>query len=153
MLRVSNLDLLQTPEWVWQPLGPFGIDPCAGEGTRIAERNWTTGGLDRLWDEPWFSNPPFSQKADWIRKALFAYADGILLLPERGSAPWFGPVAKACTAYWVMGKKINFIGGPSSNNLGSVLFCFGESMVDRVLKSGLPGHLCRVETFVPRKGI
>tara|TARA_R110000824_G_scaffold285944_1_gene474067 strand:- start:451 stop:909 length:459 start_codon:yes stop_codon:yes gene_type:complete len=149
---MQKLDLLQTPDWVWKPLGTFGLDPCAGEGTEIGRINFreSDDGLSLPWTSTWFCNPPFSQKDGWINKALEADAPGILLLPERGSAPWFGPVAAWCTAYWVMGKKINFIGGPSSNNMGTALFCFGESMVDRVLDSGLPGHLCRVEQFVPR---
>jgi len=47
----------------------------------------------------------------------------------------------------VMGKKINFEGGSSSNNIGSVLFPFGEIAVQRINNSGLPGHFVRVEWF------
>jgi hypothetical protein len=49
-----------------------------------------------------------------------------------------------------MGQKINFIGGPSSNNLGSVLFPFGSEARGRILKSGLPGHFVEVRKFVSR---
>lgn len=109
----------------------------------------TKNGLELPWMGFAFCNPPFSQKEVWAEK-MTQHGNGILLLPERGSAPWFGPIAKACTAYFVMGKKINFIGGSSSNNVGTVLFLFGDEAVDRVRKSGLPGHLVRVEYFNPR---
>ena len=55
-----------------------------------------------------------------------------------------------CGSYWVMGQKINFIGGPSSNNLGSVLFPFGDEARSRLLESGLPGHLVDVVAYRPR---
>lgn len=142
-------DNLQTPEYVYRSLGYIDLDPCAGENTDIGLHNWTRGGLYSDWFGFVFCNPPFSQKELWIEK-MIEHGNGILLLPERGSAPWFGPLAKACTAYFVMGKKINFIGGSSSNNVGTVLFLFGEEAVNRINKSNLPGHLCRVEYFRSR---
>ena len=146
-------DGLQTPEWVYGRLGQIDLDPCAGIDTRIASVNWSIergeDGLKRPWQGFVFCNPPFSQKEIWAEK-MVEHNDGVLLLPERGSAPWFGPLAVKAGHYWVMGKKINFIGGPSSNNLGSVLFLFGAEAVAKVLISDLPGHLVKVEGFRPR---
>jgi len=79
------------------------------------------------------------------------HGKGILLLPERGSAPWFTPLAASAGAYWVMGKKINFVGGQSSNNVGSVLFLFGREAARRIIDCELPGHLVRVAMFRERK--
>lgn len=81
---------------------------------------------------------------------MVAHGNGILLLPERGSAPWFGPLAEKARFYFVLGRKINFIGGSSSNNIGSVLFPFGELAIERIIKSGLPGHFNEVLYFNPR---
>ena len=81
---------------------------------------------------------------------MIAHNNGILILPERGSAPWFGPLAKEVGTYFIMGKKINFIGGPSSNNLGSVLFPFGSEAIRRIENSGLPGLMLEVKSFRPR---
>lgn len=81
---------------------------------------------------------------------MIRHGNGILLLPERGSSPWFGPLAKACGCYFVMGRRINFIGGSSSNNVGSVLFPFGKLAIEKIKNSGLPGHFVRVEWFRPR---
>lgn len=146
-------DTLQTPAWVYGPLGPFDLDPCAGEETEIGNVNWWDGrgedGLTLDWFGFVWCNPPFSQKETWGRK-MIEHGNGILILPERGSAPWFGPLAESAGRYFVMGRKINFIGGPSSNNLGSVLFPFGREAVCRIKESGLPGHFVRVEYFTPR---
>lgn len=146
-------DCLQTPPWVYQPLGSFDLDPCAGVSTNIAKTNYRLqnqqDGLTLAWHGFVWCNPPFSEKEKWITLSA-AHNDGILLLPERGSAPWFGPLALHTGYYFVLGKKINFIGGPSSNNLGSVLFPFGTRALEGIRNSGLPGHLVRVESFTPR---
>jgi len=146
-------DKLQTPGWVYRAIGPFDLDPCAGEATDIGEVNWWDGrgecGLSREWFGMVYCNPPFSQKELWIQK-MVEHGSGILILPERGSAPWFGPLAKAAGGYFVMGRKINFIGGSSSNNVGSCLFPFGEEAVSRIARSGLPGHFVEVGWFTPR---
>lgn len=146
-------DTLQTPEYLFKPLGPFDLDPCAGQETKIAIKNWWIGrgedGLENDWDGFVWCNPPFSEKHIWIEK-MIKHNNGILILPERGSAPWFGPLVEAIGSYFVMGKKINFIGSTSSNNLGSVLFPFGEIAKQRINNSGLPGHFVDVKYFRPR---
>jgi hypothetical protein len=146
-------DRLQTPAYIYEAIGPFDLDPCAGESTSIAKVNWWDGrgecGLSREWFGMVYCNPPFSQKERWIEK-MIEHSNGILILPERGSAPWFGPLAEAAGLYFVMGKKINFIGGSSSNNVGSCLFPFGGEAIRRIKNCGLPGHLVAVEMFTPR---
>lgn len=153
MMSLKKNDCLMTPSWVIKELGVIDLDPCAGIDTNIGVSNFRIeDGLDGLklpWNGFVFCNPPFSQKEVWGRRAA-EHGNGILLLPERGSAPWFGPLAEKADAYFVMGKKINFIGGTSSNNLGSVMFLFGDEAVKRVRESGLPGHLVEVRYFRPR---
>ncbi len=147
-------DCLQTPEWVYKPLGAFDLDPCAGEHTNIAAINLWDGRGENGLLENWggrfvWCNPPFSEKEIWSKK-MADNNNGLLILPERGSAPWFGPLAMVTGKYWVMGKKINFIGSTSSNNLGSVLFPFGDEAEVRIEKSGLPGHFVEVKYFRSR---
>lgn len=146
-------DTLQTPEHIYKPLGPFDLDPCAGENTSIADVNYWIGrgedGLSLSWFGFVWCNPPFSQKEIWAEK-MIKHNNGILILPERGSAPWFGQIAQKTGCYFVMGKKINFIGGESSNNVGSVLFPFGRKAIYNIYKSGLTGHFVKVKWFVPR---
>lgn len=150
---MNKNDNLRTPKYVTDQLGSFDLDPCAGEHTNIAKNNWWDGrgedGIKRDLFGFVFCNPPFSQKHIWILK-MIEHNNGILLLPERGSAPWFGPVASECKNYFVMGKKINFDGGSSSNNLGSVMFLFGDEAVKRIEQCNLPGHLNQVKWFRSR---
>lgn len=147
-------DKLQTPKWVYSELGRIDLDPCAGVDTNIGVTNWSIergeNGLERNWFGFVYCNPPFSQKEVWAKK-MIEHGNGILILPERGSAPWFGPLASVCRRYWVMGKKINFIGGSSSNNLGSVLFPFSPEAVTRILNSSLPGHFSEVTMYRARQ--
>lgn len=146
-------DCLRTPKYIIDALGPFDLDPCAGEYTNIGDVNYWDGNGENGLSLSWFGfvwcNPPFSQKEIWLEK-MINHGNGILILPERGSAPWFGPLAEKAGCYFVMGKKINFEGGSSSNNLGSILFPFGEIAVKRIKESGLPGHFVRVDWFRPR---
>jgi len=152
-MKLKKNDCLQTPTWIYKELGVIDLDPCAGINTDIGVNNYIIeNGLDGL-ELPWngfvYCNPPFSQKEQWSEK-MIEHGNGILILPERGSAPWFGPLAESAGAYWVMGKKIDFIGGPSSNNLGSVLFLFGVEARKRILESNLPGHYVDVMKFRAR---
>lgn len=155
IMKLKKHDTLQTPEWVYQPLGLFDLDPCAGEKTNIATVNWWDGrgenGLEMEWNGFVWCNPPFSQKELWAAK-MAKHGNGIMVLPERGSAPWFGSLAKHLRYHFIMGKKIDFIGGPSSNSLGSTLFLCGDEAIDRIEKSGLPGHLNETKWFKPRCG-
>lgn len=153
-MKLKPNDYLQTPPWVIRHLGHVDLDPCAGVSTYIGHINYAIeygqDGLQLPWAKFVYCNPPFSQKERWIAR-MKLHGNGLLLLPERGSAPWFGPLAECCGCYFVLGKKINFIGGSSSNNLGSVIFPFGDEAVQRLKNSGLPGHFVRVEIFTPRE--
>ena len=152
-VKMKKNDDLQTPTWVIDQLGLIDLDPCAGLHTRVAITNWAIergeNGLSREWYGFVFCNPPFSQKGMWIQR-MVNHKNGILMLPERGSSPWFGHVAQRAGHYWVMGRKINFVGGASSNNVGTVLFLFGKEARRRVINSQLPGHLVEVTHYRPR---
>lgn len=146
-------DNLVTPQYIIEGLGPFDLDPCAGIETNHGNVNYRIengeDGLTLPWKGFVWCNPPFSEKMRWVQK-MAQHSNGILLLPERGSAPWFGPLAEFCNFYFVMGRKINFIGGSSSNNVGSVLFPFGVKAHQRILNSNLPGHYVKVLKFTSR---
>ena len=153
MKELKKNDCLRTPHEIHSVLGRIDLDPCAGKNTEIGIKNYALergeNGLELEWDGFVYCNPPFSQKGLWIKK-MISHGNGILLLPERGSAPWCGPLVEISKKHFVMGKKINFDGGSSSNNLGSILFLFGDIAVQRIIDSGLPGHLNTVDFFRPR---
>lgn len=152
--EMKKNDNLETPAWVTDALGAFDTDPCAGPRTTIGRKhNYALergqDGLELPWEGVVWCNPPYSHKEVWIDK-MISHDNGVLILPERGSAPWFGPLAEHCGVYFVLGKKINFIGGPSSNPLGSVLFPFGHAGRARLHLTNLPGHFVEVVKFNPR---
>ena len=153
MKELKKNDCLGTPHEIYSVLGKIDMDPCAGENTNIGGINYAIergeDGLELEWEGFVYCNPPFSQKELWIRK-MINHGNGILLLPERGSAPWCGPLAIKSNKYWTMGKKINFDGGSTSNPAGSYLFLFGDIAIERIIDSGLPGHLSTVEFFRSR---
>lgn len=146
-------DDLRTPYEIYSTLGKIDLDPCAGENTNIGVKNYALergeDGLSLNWEGFVYCNPPFSQKELWIKK-MITHGNGILILPERGSTPWFGPLAENAIKHFVMGKKINFEGGASSNPTGSCLFLFGEIAVRRIINSGLPGLMTTVDFFRSR---
>ena len=152
-MELKKNDKLQTPYWVYSEFGKVDLDPCAGERTSIGVDNFAIergqDGLILDWFGFVYCNPPFSQKEKWIEK-MINHGNGILMLPERGSAPWFGPLAVEAGKYWVMGEKINFDGGSSSNNIGSALFLFGDDAVQRITESKLSGHLVDVKLYRTR---
>lgn len=92
-------DRLMTPPWVIQELGRVDLDPCAGASTYIGKTNWAVerdeNGLDLDWFGFVYCNPPFSQKEVWAKK-MIEHGNGILILPERGSAPWKLPISVWC---------------------------------------------------------
>jgi len=152
-MKLKENDFLQTPEWVYKTLGAIDLDPCAAPNTAIGRTNYVyeqgENGLELEWFGFVYCNPPFSKKEQWIEK-MVGHGNGILLLPERGSTPWHGPCANACKYHFTMGKKINFEGGSSSNPTGSTMFLFGEEAKKRIINSGLPGTLNRVELYRAR---
>ena len=137
-------DDLRTPKYIIDALGKIDLDPCSGMQTTIGGvSNWSIergeDGLNKEWFGFVYCNPPFSEKEQWIEK-MIEHGNGILMLPERGSAPWFGKLAEKAGFYFVMGKKINFDGGSSSNNLGSALFLFGNEAIERIKNSRSGGN-------------
>lgn len=153
MRELKKNDCLRTPPWVYEALAPFDLDPCAGKETNIGNFNYRLEEGNNGLELPWFGfvwcNPPFSQKDIWAKK-MVEHGNGILILPERGSSPWCGLLKTNSQYHFVMGKRINFIGGSSSNNVGSILFPFGSEAIERITNSGLPGDLNKTLWFRPR---
>lgn len=153
MDKLTDNDCLETPRWIIDALGRIDTDPCAGPRTRIGyvgnyclERGMD--GLEMPWTGFVWCNPPYSQKRKWAAR-MMEHNRGILCLPESGSSSWFGHIAQAAGFYFVIGRRVNFIGGTSRNNNGTVLFLFGSEAVERIKTSGLAGILVKVESFTP----
>ena len=103
-----------TPAYVFSALGErFDLDVAAPfDGPRhVPATDWFAfGGLEREWRGFVWMNPPFghqSTKRAWLGK-FFAHGDGVALLPDRTSAPWWQEFAPSGSALLFVTPKIKF---------------------------------------------
>lgn len=75
--HLSDKDVWQTPQWLVDGIDgavTIDLDPCAGSDTSIGSINYRLEDGDDGLEAPWFGtvfvNPPFTQKGDWLNKAL-----------------------------------------------------------------------------------
>lgn len=100
--------------------------------------------FERSLDLPWkgfvWMNPPFGHqrtKTLWLKK-FFDHANGIALMPDRTSAPWWQEFSLKADAILFIAPKIKFeredgsIG--KSPGTGTVLFAKGKRAVDAIRK-------------------
>jgi len=96
--------------------------------------------FNTIWIGFVWCNPPWSgrgKKQQWIDK-MYLHGNGILLTPDRTSAPWWQDVTKKSDSLLMINHKIKFT--PGTNNLsnwkqpgcGSTLFAFGEKGISAI---------------------
>lgn len=107
-----------TPAYIFEALGvQFDLDVAAPPvGPRhVPAKRWLSrneGGLSTEWpkgDFVWM-NPPFGHqrtKREWLAK-FFAHGNGIALLPDRTSAPWWQEYAPRASAVLFVSPKVKF---------------------------------------------
>lgn len=126
-----------TPKYVFDALGcVFDLDVSAPvEGPRyVPARHWFYDlGLEREWNGFVWMNPPFGHqrtKISWLEKFI-GHGNGIALLPDRTSAPWWQWCVPNVDLVLFVSPKIKFerpdgsIG--ESPGTGTVLMSIGES--------------------------
>jgi len=103
-----------TPLYVFEALGcTFDLDVSAPiEGPRYvpAARWFSERGLEQDWFGFVWMNPPFghqSTKLAWLTKFI-EYGNGIALLPDRTSAPWWQWAAPQMHGILFVSPKIKF---------------------------------------------
>lgn len=143
----GETDEWYTPKYIFDALGvTFDLDvACPPDGPRHvpAAAFFCERALEHPWHGLVWMNPPFghmSTKRAWLAK-FFAHGDGIALLPDRTSAPWWQEAAPRASAICFVAGKIKFerpdgsIG--ESPGTGSCLFAAGERARLIVVASGL----------------
>jgi hypothetical protein len=131
----GETDEWYTPRYIFDRLGVlFDLDvacPPGGPRHTPAPRWYSFGSLEYPWRGFVWMNPPFghqSTKRAWLQK-FFEHGDGIALLPDRTSAPWWQEFAPRASAIMFVDGKIKFerpdgsIGG--SPGTGTTLFAAG----------------------------
>lgn len=115
-----------------------------------ASHHITKNSLDSAWRGLVWMNPPFGGRnglVPWLEK-FAAHDNGICLVPDRTSAPWWQIYAPQMDALLFVAPKIKFIPGPgakaSSPAQGTCLMAMGPTAtaaLERAAGNGL-GTLC-----------
>lgn len=129
-----------TPRWFLDPIedavGGFDLDPCSGaEDAPHAAETYTIedDGLSQQWFGTVWCNPPFSDKKDWLRKAVQEHNDGhtdltLVLLPVDTSTGWFHDLVVGANAVWFKEGRLSFDGSDNwTPNFGIMLAVYGDA--------------------------
>jgi phage N-6-adenine-methyltransferase len=97
--------------------GPFDVDVCARAETAKAPRFFTKAddGLSQEWRGRVWLNPPYSDPAPWLRKAIRETAAGradvvVALLPASTDTGWFHDLVKHRAEVRFRRGRIKFLG-------------------------------------------
>lgn len=145
----GETDEWYTPKYIFEALGVvFDLDvACPPTGPRhtpchafLTEENC---GLASGWHGFVWMNPPFGHqrtKVQWLKK-FFEHGNGIALIPDRTSAPWWQRFAVQADAILFVAPKIKFerpdgsVG--ESPGTGTCLFAAGKEAADALCRSQL----------------
>lgn len=125
-----------TPRYIFDAIGEtFDLDvACPHDGPRHvpALRWYSDDSLSREWSGFVWMNPPFghqSTKRAWLAK-FFSHGNGIALVPDRTSAPWFQEYGPRADAILWVSPKIKFERPDGSRGewpgTGTALFAAGQ---------------------------
>lgn len=114
---VGATDEWYTPPYVFHALGCRFDTDVASPGAAVtwwipAGQFITAGSLERDWDGFVWMNPPFGARnglVPWLMK-FFGHRNGVALVPDRTSAPWWQQFAPAADKILFVAPKIKFIG-------------------------------------------
>jgi hypothetical protein len=143
---IGATDEWYTPRHVFDALGcVFDLD-VSSPGQQVtpwipAGRFITADSLQEDWQGFVWMNPPFGGRnglVPWLEK-FFAHGDGIALVPDRTSAPWWQRFAPCADAVLYVSPKLKFIGADgkpgTSPAQGTCLFAIGGRAVMALLRA------------------
>jgi hypothetical protein len=135
-----------TPPHVFNALGCSYDDDVASPGKAVtpwipAYRFIQADSLSVQWNGFVWMNPPFGGRnalVPWLDK-FFAHGNGIALVPDRTSAPWWQQYAPRADLVLFVGKKLKFIGadGKPGNSpaQGTCLLASGRRAMEPLLRA------------------
>jgi len=141
-----------TPRYIFDALGEtFDMDVAAPpRGPRhVPAKEWySSGALESQWFGFVWMNPPFGHqrhKREWLKK-FFDHHNGIALVPDRTSAPWFQEYAPKADAICWVSPKIKFERPDGTRGewpgTGTALFASGLRAKAALVRSGLGFVTC-----------
>lgn len=143
----GETDEWYTPKYIFDALGEtFDLDvACPANGPRhVPTLSWFhADALTMPWHGLVWMNPPFGHmktKRAWLSK-FFAHGNGIALLPDRTSAPWFQEYGPRADAILWVAPKIKFERPDGTRGewpgTGTALFGLGDRAVAALVRSKL----------------
>lgn len=134
-----------TPPYVFEALGCRFDTDVASPGRDITPwiptKHFITKTDDPIWCGFIWMNPPFGGRnslVPWL-KAFFQHGNGIALVPDRTSAPWWQVYAAMADAVLFVSPKIKFIGEDGqpgkSPAQGTTLLASGEKAVEALTRA------------------
>jgi phage N-6-adenine-methyltransferase len=147
----DKTDEWATPKSFVRPLadavGGFDLDPASGaEAEPHAAKVYTEedDGLSQPWHGAVFLNPPFSEKADWIQKAIAEVNEGradlvVTVLPCDTSTTWFHDMVSEAPIHCFIGpgrQEFDRRGdepGGTAPSFAVLVAVFGEEMPKELL--------------------
>lgn len=143
----GETDEWYTPKYIFDALNVwFDMDVAApNDGPRhVPTSRWySSNSLSMPWKGIVWMNPPFghqSTKRKWLAK-FFDHGNGIALVPDRTSAPWFQEYAPRADAILWVSPKIKFERPDGTRGewpgTGTALLAAGDRAVSALLRSRL----------------
>lgn len=105
----------------------FTLDPCATAENAKCDRYFTRDddGLSQSWDgETVFVNPPYSEVAEWVKKAARSRATVVMLVPARTDTRWFHAYCQAPREVRFIKGRLKFGGSLGNAPFPSMLVVF-----------------------------
>lgn len=133
----ARSDEWYTPQYIFDAMGSprFDMDVASPKfkPAYINTRNWFwENSLEQEWHGFVWMNPPFGGRngiVPWLQK-FFEHGNGVALVPDRTSAPWWQEFVPQADLVLFVSPKIKFIPGPgakaSSPAQGTCLLAVGE---------------------------
>lgn len=162
----AKKDTWQTPPKLLDMLTKhvhIDLDPCAGQDTMIGDENIRPpkNGREYQWNGTVFVNPPFSNKADWLQKAVEEYKYGdtdliIFLTPDSTDVKsWYHKYIVPHAEYtWFSYGRINYIDPTKDNDestsgatFGTALSFFGDVPTPLLKELDKNGDLVKRQLF------
>jgi phage N-6-adenine-methyltransferase len=137
----SATDEWATPQSIFDKLNKkynFTLDPCCTHANAKCEKHYTIeeDGLSQSWaGESVFVNPPYSNIADWVKKAHYESTENgatvALLIPSRTDTKYWHDyiMESASTIYFIKGRvKFESANKENKNSapFPSAVIVFGE---------------------------
>lgn len=137
----SIKDCWQTPRAIFDYYNErfnFNMDVACSDENKLVSEDWLTEDDDALayytdWNSRNFCNPPYSDIAPWVQKAItqsrIANRLTVMLIPADTSVKWFKLAYENCTECHLISGRVSFVNADTQkpvngNNKGSVVFIF-----------------------------